>query len=367
MQDTKQYISEDELLAILKYKLCNECFIYSMGMSNISNLHSLFNLINNLYIKFGFRIIFGLHDVTPTYEESLKRGTGTKAQFDGAKACFNEANIILCKIKNNYESGKYILDAITISEDSCSYLMRNLYIKTEAGNNCHNKIEKFLSQYIKDFQKGDLFIPNNNFATLAHHYQHYIEIIYKYVGKYGNKNITVQIDWVNQFRPIEYFLYLENKGFIRIKDLSVSHWKGDSGVVAKTIYFTMDVLKEYAEMKSIYENWLRFSNLSFRPDSGHAYNGEIAKCVFVKETPAYKAMLIFISNPEEKFDSEDLEKQIYGEVSDYKAKKSQKGSRIKDLVNKQLKKKLKTASVKSRVDIFSSGGKYWLSAVPNRK
>ena len=247
MQPDKQYIDEYELCVILNYTLCKKPFVYRGQNRNLNNesIINLFILLNNLHKKYNFELNFNPKDVFPTNKEYLINNPNV---VKGAKE-------IISKIKANYQSNKDLLENISIPDDDVNkYIRENAIITTEAGKKTEAKIKTFLSQYMNDFENGELFTPKMQIPNLAFHYEYYIDRVYPDVPIYPRKNFYIKIDHDPELKPIEFFLYLQDKEIIKIKNIELSRWviikTGDLDK-RQTVKITIHILKDIADANKI--------------------------------------------------------------------------------------------------------------------
>ncbi len=224
------------------------------------------------------------------------------------------------------------------------------------------KIKTFLDQYISDYENGDLYIPGQNVFVPKEHFSAFKWIIGDFTEKYGTKNIFVNQDISSRenprrYRLLEFFLLMEKKGFIRIKAI---HPNGGKAILKWDL--TIDILRDYNELDALYNDWIQFGDLSFRPKSGHARRGKNSY-VFKSETNGYKVLLGLMTNPNKQFDVTYIAKNFLNEPETVDAKQA---SRIvHDAIHKQIRPKLGLPGENVRVDIICCDNKYTLTALPN--
>ncbi len=378
----KPYLSEESLYTLIDFHLNPDRKEYKAYFPlQFSSQPAVLNeiiFLDLLSRGFAFKLSFSLNNPVPLIKQNLLKndrasiptsttgfysGQNNRSNYlKGLEQDFSQAKNHLDKIIKNYSEGKRLLDNLEISNSITNYFHENLTVIATPTPKTASLLAKFLEEYIKDFENENLYLNNShNTLTLSEHYKFFQSIIYQDSTRYGFKNVYLKPKIQGQnYRTMEFFLLMDKKGFIKIKNIQ-REAKADNWVHYSIF---CNILKEHAEMESIYKNWIVFGNLSFRPDSGHAYNGELANKVFNQDHSGYKLLYAFIKKPEYKYSIDEIEK-ILGDDKSKLTKKTRLQS-INDAVNKQIRTPLKMQNPKSRVNILGNDGSFWLSAIPNR-
>ena len=270
---------------------------------------------------------------------------------------------LVVDIKDNIAKRKPLFDGRPVQDMYKDFYSKKISIQCEEQEFTKDKMQEWLDEYLKDFEDGQLSFDNDYILyNLEAHFNRFMGLIGELLQRANTKGIPITIginvgDFNYKYRDIEYILVLEKRGFIKIHELGIKD--------KNSVFVRIDILKEFNEIHDLYNNWITFSNLSLRPDSGHAINGELASKPFTKDKPAYNALKYLLENPTRKVTHIELEAIAYGEndILDTNIKRKEK---LNNLIDKQIRKPLKLTNPKSRVNILGADGCFFLSAIPNR-
>lgn len=362
-----QYLNEFVLVILKQCLLSKELNLKEFSaLGNLidEDIEVVISVFDYLATNFKLNLNFSVHDTSSL--EFEKGDSPEQSWLLYKEYCINGKQFIEA-LNLKYQEGQdfptdiEICPSNKITRNEFPELFDQLTVEISKNEESNKLIIDFLKTYLNHYENGDLFIPNKNMAKIDRHYDAYLQLIYKAQKAHGLKNIVLSMENIldvrrNEWRPIESVLLMENKGYIKIKSIGFYHQN------TYGLQTTIDLLKDYHEIKSLCENWLVLGNLSFRPNTGHAYNGDTSHH-FQKGKAAYKALLMFINNPEKEFSLEDIEQEAFGDNS---VNDNQRKNRINNLVNKSIIAPLGMNKPNSRVNILGSEGSFRLSAISNR-
>ncbi|RAP36853.1 hypothetical protein DID80_04915 [Candidatus Marinamargulisbacteria bacterium SCGC AAA071-K20] len=163
----------------------------------------------------------------------------------------------------------------------------------------------------------------------------------------------------NKYKPLEFFLMLEGKGYIQIVDIHINQ---NSNQLKWDL--TINVLRTWEEVNQIEKEWVSFGKLHFRPVSGHARHGDYEH-VFQKQHKGFKLLNDLLRTQNYECQVQYLAIDILGEPKNTDKKKCL--SVIHDVVHQTIKPKLGLKKDGTTIDILIYDGKCVLTAVPSNK
>lgn len=314
----------------------------------------------------------GLSDYGSTHEFK-------DSMFENTNAALKRLPITLqqCKAIADLNSNKQIV------EDLKTTLVTLMHIAITITNlkQFKERIQIFFTDYIKAYENNLLHIPCTNYYNKELNLKLLLQVLRKHENKGPNNIMLYGTDFssiayalpenergIESYRPLETILLAREKNYLMVKDLhklkeidEKEKKKFPFPVLSWAV--TVDCLKTPAEIEAIEGSWLRFGDLAVREDTGHAvYKNN--KHNFPKDSPGFKALVLFIKNPGKKFTRQELEEKYYSDKSpNEKALKT----RIDNLIHKTIMENLGLNEPGADITIHGSGDTYQLIAVPVEK
>ena len=246
------------------------------------------------------------------------------------------------------------------------------------------KVNNYLSRYIKQFENGNLRTIARNYYKKETHFELLMKVLDSYkdlepknlyipgttVYSYAQSMPHGKHDFF-QYRPIEYIMLMKEKKHLAIKDITVYKKQEINNIKPSRMQtnflppilwgITIDLLRTPEEIKSVEGYWVNHGPLALREDVMLARNGDIEHN-FSLDPKAFKALQWFAINPEQEISAVKLEELIGEKGKSADEKQSQ--SRMDDFVSKKIRKPLKLNEPASKVKIAGSGGTFKLICTP---
>ena len=249
-----------------------------------------------------------------------------------------------------------------------------VYLKINSFSELIQTTKNFLDNYISLYESGQLYTENKSYYSKEMH-QKLCLTLFELHGNEERNNIVIPGNEFSvfsgtisplckdfsKFRVLEHLISMEKKQYIKLNNLiklKSPASKAAEKAPFKLVNWNVNIalLRTHEEIKSIEGSWLRFGDLAVREDTGHAvYKNN--KHNFPKDSPGFKALVLFIKNLGKKFTRKELEELCFTDKSpNEKALKV----RTENLIHKSIMENLGLNEPGAAITIHGSSDTYYL-------
>ncbi|MDD3014235.1 MAG: hypothetical protein PHC34_11080 [Candidatus Gastranaerophilales bacterium] len=358
----KNYVTSFELIIVLQ-ALNSQDEVYKFNLGNpydkvFDSTKLILDIIDTFCYEWGFELeikyshLFDFDGFDePEDEEELEKNFGH----------------IVAKLKQNFDKKDPLL--LGIYPDFYRILKYIDFILISKSAN-KEELSSVLNSYIDKYEdrklEGLYYEYDYTYRKLLEAYLAYLKSIENRVNLYNvhclaNKlgEYLSQIDTDfnkdnnNKIRFIEFLILLERKNYLKIKGAGYNKRKNPIW------YVIIEVLKKSDEIESIESiEWVCFSNLSTRTDTGDTYIEKIKVYTFSQKAEKYKLLVLLMKNPNKRFSLQEIKQNLF---PDERIEQNVIKTKVEDLA-KALKTDLKMNN--SSTVQLKSGNETYLFVIP---
>lgn len=199
-----------------------------------------------------------------------------------------------------------------------------MYVTFNKVKKLKEQLSLYLENYIHRYETEQLHLP----ATKIYSREKHFELFYSLMNDlkdYDSSALAMSIDdWeegakkhinenctMSQFRPIEFLLYLEKYGVLKIKDFGFKRFMHVRRYQESPWEIEIKMLRTIEEIKEIQKNWFKYGYLAFRKDKGIAINANLAKKTYQANQDAYKILCLFLGSEKKKYSFDEIENKCF--------------------------------------------------------